>query len=74
MLICEELPVAEIQEVWQCKAGHAYQSPKPLKLEAVVCPHCVVPYKGNKNERAGIDKWNMKKVKERSRNGRLVNV
>ena len=64
--------VNETEEVWACAKGHEYHSPLGIKCEAVVCPTCVVPFKGNKNERAGIDKWNMKKVKVRSRNGRLV--
>lgn len=62
----------EIEEVWECVAGHSYSSPLGIKCEAVVCPTCVRPYQGNHDERAGITKWNMKKVKVRSRNGRLV--
>lgn len=73
-LIGSKLPADEVQEVWECDKGHVYESPKPHKLGAVVCPRCVIPYKGASDITKGITKWNMKKVKERSRNGRLVNV
>jgi aconitase A len=63
---------AEYEEVWECKQGHKYRSPRGVKCQAVTCGVCAGQYGPRPKVNAGIETWSMRLVLVRNVNGRMV--